>query len=91
MLNQYSNQQLCEQFPEVLQQVERGSSIEITKEGKSVAIILSTEEYHRLISRQSSFWQALEKFRQHTNLEELEIDSDVFEGVRDSTPGREVI
>lgn len=27
MLNQYSTQQLCEQFSEVLQQVERGTSV----------------------------------------------------------------
>ena len=31
------------------------------------------------------------KFRQKANLEELKISSEVFEGIRDLTPGREVI
>jgi hypothetical protein len=50
-----------------------------------------TEDHHQLRSRQSSFWQALKQFRQKANIEELKISSEVFEGIRDLTPGRESI
>jgi hypothetical protein len=36
----------------------------------------------------SSFWQSLQDFRTSNNLEELEIEADVFADVRDKTPGR---
>ena len=36
----------------------------------------------------SSSWQSLQDFRTSNNLEELEMESDVFTNVRDKTPGR---
>lgn len=90
MSNQYSTQQLYQHLTEVIEQIQQGNSIEITQEGEIVAVILSVAEYQRLTTSKSSFWQSLQQFRQQTNLEELGIESDVFAGVRDITPGREV-
>ena len=36
----------------------------------------------------SSFWQSLQDFRASNDLEELEMESDVFADVRERTPGR---
>ena len=36
----------------------------------------------------SSFWQSLQDFRASHNLEELEIEANIFADVRDRTPGR---
>ncbi len=90
MSNQYSTEQLYQHLTEVIEQIQQGNSIEITQEGETVAVILSVAEYQRLTTSKSSFWQSLQQFRQQTNLEELGIESDVFTGVRDITPGREV-
>jgi prevent-host-death family protein len=90
MSDQYSTQQLYQHLTEVIEQIQQGNSIEITQEGETVAVILSVAEYQRLTTSKSSFWQSLQQFRQQTNLEELGIESDVFTGVRDITPGREV-
>ena len=90
MSNQYSTQQLYQHLTEVIEQIQQGNSIEITQEGEIVAVILSVAEYQLLTTSKSSFWQSLQQFRQQTNLEELGIESDVFAGVRDITPGREV-
>lgn len=90
MSNQYSTEQLYQHLTEVIEQTQQGNAIKITQEGKTVAVMLSVAEYQRLTTSKSSFWQSLQQFRQQTNLEELGIESDVFVGVRDIIPGREV-
>lgn len=49
------------------------------------------EEYNRLIAGNSSFWKSLEKFYQEIDFEEIEISAEIFQGVRDTGTGREVI
>lgn len=88
--NQYSTQQLNQNLPEVLKQIAQGDSIEITQEGEPFAVILSSSEYQRLTNLKSSFWQSLQEFYDHNDLEELEMEADVFTNVRDRSPGREV-
>jgi prevent-host-death family protein len=90
MKEQYSTQQLNSHLPEVLKQIEQGNSIEITQEGKPFAVILSASEYQSLTASQSGFWQSLQDFRAKHDLEELEMEADVFADVRDRSPGREV-
>jgi hypothetical protein len=41
-------------------------------------------------ANKSSFWQSLQDFRAKHDLEELEMEADVFADVRDKKPGREV-
>jgi hypothetical protein len=53
--------------------------------------LISVDEYNRLVADNSGLWQALEKFRQQTDLEEVGIEPDTFEEVRNSSPGREAI
>ena len=90
MKNRYSTQQLNQNLPEVLKQIKQGEPVEITQEGEPFAVILSASEYQRLTAPKSSFWQSLQDFRSSNDLEELEIESEVFAEVRDKTPGREV-
>lgn len=90
MQEQYSTQQLSSHLPEVLKQIEEGNSVEITQEGKTFAVMLSASEYRRLTATKSSFWQSVQDFRASHDLEELEMESDVFADVRDRSPGREV-
>lgn len=47
-------------------------------------------EYQRLIGSKSTFWSLLQEFYSNNDLEELEIEEDVFTDVRDRSPGREV-
>jgi cellobiose PTS system EIIB component len=92
-MTQYSIQQMQNNPDEVLQTVEREKTVEITRQGQQVAVLLSVEEYHRLASVESSnFGAALKKFRQELIEEGLDLDPDeVFKDVRDRSPGREVI
>jgi cellobiose PTS system EIIB component len=91
-MTQYSIQQIQNNLDEVLQTVEREKTVEITRQGQQVAMLVSLEEYHRLASvKPSKFGAALKKFRQELIEEKLDLDPDeVFKDVRDRSPGREV-
>jgi len=64
---------------------------ELTKVSAELAEIIAKVEKERHIDQPDNFWEALQKFRQENNLEAAGIEPEVFEGVRDSSPGREVI
>lgn len=91
-MTQYSITQMQENPEGVMQAVEREKAIEITRQGKQVAVLLSVDEYRRLVGeRQSDLDVALAKFRQGLVEEGLDIDPDeMFKDVRDRSPGREV-
>ncbi|MCL1464016.1 hypothetical protein [Argonema galeatum] len=67
----------------VRQTVEAG--LAHSRDGK----IIPVEEV--AVRGKSQFWERLEEFRQENNVEELGIEADFFEGLRDKSPGREVI
>ncbi len=48
-------------------------------------------QYNPLVTSNWEFWKSLEKFRKAADLEEAGIESEIFEGVRDTLPGREVV
>ncbi|NJR58293.1 MAG: hypothetical protein HC769_05185 [Cyanobacteria bacterium CRU_2_1] len=74
----------------IVHDVENGASVQITRRGRQVAILLSVEEDNRLTVKRQGFSQALEQFRQELGMERVEIESEIFAGVRDRAPGREV-
>ena len=73
--------------------IKRGQTIELLEH-----INISDGEIIIDIDEQQSsdfkpnFWEALQEFRQHLNLEEFEIEpAEIFAGLRDKSPGRDVI
>lgn len=74
-----------------MDQAEQGA-IELVRQGKPVAVILSAADYNRLVPPTQDFWTSLVKFRQQLADENIEIDPDeVFKDVRDRSPGRDII
>ena len=49
------------------------------------------QEISLSIETGGEFWKRLQSFRQELNSERIWIEPDVFDGVRDSSSGREVI
>jgi prevent-host-death family protein len=91
MLDKYSIAEARDKFAQVVHAVEQGNSVEITRRGKSVAVVLSLAEYQRLTTRKVEFGEGLEAFRQKYQVQNLDIDPDyIFEDIRDRSPGREV-
>ena len=87
----YTVIQAYQDFQDILKFVEEGHSVELTRHGNPVAVVVSIEEYRAMHSvHQGDFWQALQYFRQE-HVSEL---SDLEEGgveVRDAHPGSDIV
>lgn len=86
----YSIAEARDKFASLIRNAEKSKQpVQITRRGQSVAVILSAEEYARLLHDQPShdFWGAYQHWRQKWNVEQLDIDPDeVWGDVRDQTP-----
>ncbi|MCC7352334.1 MAG: type II toxin-antitoxin system Phd/YefM family antitoxin [Anaerolineae bacterium] len=90
MPKRYSIAEARNNLAAIVHDVERSALVELTRRGEPVAVLLSMQEYKRLLPRKTGFWQAYMAFRDTTDLQELRIEPEVFAGLRDSSPGREV-
>ncbi len=77
-------------FARLIRTAQQGRVIEITRRGEPVAVLLSTSEYLALSGERPSFVEALDRVRERLGVDELGIGDEVFEGLRDDSPGREV-
>ncbi len=91
-MTQYSIAQARDRFTQLVQEVERGNPVEVTRRGQRVAVILSVEEYDRLRQPQQSFGEAVMLWRQQYDVANWtdDIDIDKTFNVRDRSPGRGV-
>lgn len=80
---------ISEHFNDMLHVIEPGDAVELTRNGKPIAVLVSVQVYQNFKPKQKDFWDALEKFRQGMDVCGLEIADDLFD-VRDASPGREV-
>ena len=90
MLKKYSIASARDKFAALIHQVEHEAGVELTRRGKTVAVILSVQEYRQLQADKRGFWTAYENFQSRFDLAELDIEPEIFAGVRDKTPGRDV-
>lgn len=89
MSKRYSIAEARQNLAALVHDLEHKPVIELTRRGEPVAVMMSMEEYQRLQPKRRDFWASYEKFRKEVNLEELDIDASIFEGLRDPSPGRE--
>jgi prevent-host-death family protein len=87
--NKYSIAEAKNKLPSIIHSVEKGPSVKLTRRGRPVAILLSIQEYERLIQKKEGFWRAFKTFRKLAEKEGIEISNAEFEGLRDCSPGRE--
>jgi antitoxin Phd len=90
MQKQFSIAEAKNRLPSIIHYIEKGPYVELTRRGKPVAVLLSIQEYERLSHKYTGFWNALSAFRQTIHDEGIEISDVDFEGLRDSSAGREV-
>lgn len=89
MLKRYSIAAARDNFAAIVHDAEEVSAVELTRRGKPVAVLLSVGEYRRLLAGRKGFWDAYEAFRAGGGLFRAGIEPEVFEGLRDASPGRE--
>jgi antitoxin Phd len=90
MAKQYSVAKARQGLAALVHDAEAGSTVEVTRRGRPVAVLLSASRYRQLERARPGFWSALEEFRRATDLETLAAGGDFLEEVRDRAPGRDV-
>jgi len=88
MTKKYSIAEARHHFAALVHEVEDAHTVEITRRGEAVAVVLSMEAYQRLLSPKQDFWEAYETLREVHNFEVLDIHPEIFK-VRSQETGRE--
>jgi antitoxin Phd len=89
MTKQFSVAEARNQLPRILHEVEEGNSVEITRRGKPIAVIMATAEYERLTGTPRDLWEALQEWRKTVDWDMLGDVDEVWADVRDCSPGRD--
>ena len=78
------------EWAKVLRSAERGTSVEVTRNGQAVAAVVPIREYRMLVSsNRETFAGAVAWFRNQVDPADLE-GPDPWAAVRDPSPGRNV-
>ncbi len=73
MSKQYSIAQARDNLAAIVHELEKSKSIEITRRGQPVAVLISKQEYDRMQTYTTGFWDAYKSFAKEVNLVELSI------------------
>jgi antitoxin Phd len=90
MVPRYSIAEARNRFAEIVHALRHVPQIEVTRRGRPVAVLISVEEFERLRAVGAGFWSAYSDYRDAHDLAELGIEPEVFAGVREPSPGREM-
>jgi prevent-host-death family protein len=91
MVKKYSMTEARANFFRMVHEAEEGTQVELTRRGKTVAVLAKVENSEQMPNKKSGFWEAYQKFRREHDLVELNIDPDEIWGdVRDTSPGRRI-
>lgn len=90
MSKQYSIAEARDNFTGMVNEAERGERVELTRRGRPVAVLISLAEYGQLANRRRSFWEAYESYRREHAESDVDV-GDVFENLRDPSPGRDFV
>jgi len=75
---------------DIVDEVEAGSEVELTRRGKKVAIVMSAARYARLRGERVAFMTAYETFRAGNDLAEAGLDPSFARGLRQRDVARPV-
>jgi prevent-host-death family protein len=77
-------------LPDILDDVEAGKDVQLTRRGRAVALVLSPQRYDMLRSERTNFGDAFRAFLGRHASEEIGLEPDFFGSIRDREPGRRV-
>ena len=90
MTKKYSVAEARGQLPRLLHAVEAGEQVEITRRGKSVAVVISMEDYKQLAGPTKSFAEAYQSWRESVDEQDLDLEPGYWDSLRHKSPGRDV-
>lgn len=74
----------------IVHEAEEGETINLTRRGELVAVLLSAEAFQKITKKQASPASALEDFLGNENYKKVDIDQSIFEDLRVKTSGRDI-
>ena len=77
-------------FAGLVREAEEGHPIQITRRGKTVAVLVSATAYGNLVARRISPADLMRDVRARLESEGLDLDEEPWADVRDHGPGRDV-
>lgn len=77
-------------LPDILEEVESGKDVQLTRRGRPVAVVLSLEKFEALRQDRTNFGDAYRAFAERHAPDEIALEPDFFESLRDTAPGRKV-
>jgi antitoxin Phd len=89
MTERFSISEARDRLTSLVRHVEAKRPIELTRRGKTVAVLMSADEYRRLTAGERGFWEAYQIFRTAVDLPESAVTADDFANLRDRAPGRD--
>ena len=90
MVQSYAIAEARANLPTLLDEVEAGGVVQITRRGKGVAIMISIEEYQRLCSKRLSFQDAYQQFLKKHSLAKVGLEPNFARKLRDRSSGRKI-
>ena len=86
----YSVAEARRRLPRLLDEVEHGEQVEITRRGEPVAVVVSVPDFRRLAGEQGGFSKAYRAWRAAEDPADLDLPEDYYQRLRDRSPGRDV-
>jgi prevent-host-death family protein len=77
-------------LPNILDEVEAGKEVQLTRRGRPVAVVLSPERLDALRRERTSFGEAYRAFGERHSPGDIALEPDFFDSLRDRAPGRKV-
>ena len=90
MQKRYSIAEARQNLAAIVHELEAQPVIKLTRRGAPVAVLLSLNAYQRLRSERPSFWTTYSAYRATVDPAVFDDAPDIFEAVRDASPGRDI-
>jgi prevent-host-death family protein len=90
MSKSYSVADARAHLPDILDEVEAGKDVELTRRGHPVALVLSPQRYEMLRSEHTNFADAYRAFLGRHTTAEIGLAPGFFDSLRARVPGRRV-
>lgn len=88
MLESYSVADAQANLPEILDEVDAGRDVYLTRRGRPVAVVLPEQRYQTLRGQHANFGDAYRDIVRRQAPEEVALEADIFDSLRDRSPER---
>jgi len=90
MAKSYSVAEARANLPRILDDVSAGKEVRLTRRGRPVAVVLSPSTFDALRLNRTNFDDAYRAFKERHAPEEIALEPDFFDSLRDRATGRRV-